>query len=277
MALLRIEIEDAWDVSGEEEQILKAGETQQLYERVTKSNAKTASVFSLRNVLTGLAAIFMMALASVWLLRDQVEVYDQEGLVRLADNSMVELREGSRLEVISISDENRRVMLEGEAYFDVEENPNSPFIISVSNSKVEVLGTEFLVKEADKSVFVEVKEGRVRLSNSILKDSIDLTAGMKAKSDENGNIQTVEYQNLMGWKNGVFQYDGQEMSYVVEELGIIFNTTIRIENQQLLNCPISAILPAENLEDVINQLAGQFKMNANQNGKNWTLSGGKCK
>jgi len=277
LAELRLGIEDAWDVSGGEKTIVTEEETNQLFQRITTNETREASIFSLKNLITGIAAIFVLGLSAIWLLRDQAEIYDGVGLVRLADNSMVEMREGSRLEVTSFDDAVRNVTLFGEAYFDIEEDQDRPFIISVKNAKVEVLGTEFLVKETRKSVFVAVEEGRVRFSNGLTVESMDLTAGMKAESNEQGEIIEVSYQNLMGWKSGTYEFEEQELAEIVEELSIIFNSIIVIENQQLLNCNISAILTAENLGEILNQLAAQLEMDARQEGQKWILSGGKCK
>jgi len=276
LAALRLEIEDAWDVSGGEEVLVNKDETEKLFQKIAKGKASESRIFSLRNLITGIAAVFILALSAIWLLRDQVEVYSEEGLIRLADNSMVELREGSRLEVTAMTDEKRNVKLSGEAYFDIEEDAGRPFVISISNARVEVLGTEFLVKESNNIVYVAVAEGRVRFSHKGAFESMELTKGMKAEANELGEIKEVQYENLMGWKSGTYQFEEQDLAEVTKELSIIFNTTIVVENRQLLNCSISAILIAENINEVLNQLTDQLKMDARQEGQNWTLYGGEC-
>ncbi len=282
LATLRLEIEDAWDVSGAEEVIVKKKDTELLYQRIIQEKKRDGTRFTKllkfsKPVISGIAAFFVIGLSALWLLRDQTEVYSEKGLIQLADNSMIELREGSRLEVTSINENARNVTLIGEAFFDIEEDASRPFIISTANTKVEVLGTSFLVKESNNAVFVVVEEGRVRFSNNKTEESVELTAGMKAVADDEGEIREVQYQNLMGWKNGIYEYEDQELADIIEELNVIFNTTIVVENQQLLNCRISAILPEENLKDILNQLASRLEMNAKQNGQDWILSQGKCK
>jgi len=275
LASLRIEIEDAWDVSGSEETIVKPKETEKLFENITKK--KSASVFSLRNLITGIAAMFVLALGSVWLMRDQIEIYTKEGLYTLNDNTTVELREGSRLEVSPFSNKERKVSLEGEAFFKVERDEKRPFTVNASNTEILVLGTSFLVKENKESVFVDLKEGKVRFSDLKTSESIELTKGMKAEYNISNGLKVVEYQNLSAWMDGTYQYIDQDLSQIVNELSLIFNANIKVENQELLNCRLSAIFNAENLEDILNQLAGQLEMNAKKNGQDWILSGGKCK
>jgi len=276
LARLRIDIEDAWDVSGAEEVIVTKQETEDLLQKIVKKN-KTATILSFKNLVAGIAALFALALGSVWLMQGQTKVYTEAGLVTLADNSTVDLRKGSRLEVNSFSDQGRNVTLRGEAFFDIAKDASRPFTITTSSTKVEVLGTSFLVKEAKESVFVDVEEGRVKFSGKRNdSESLILTKGMKAEYNEKKGLAKVEYENLSAWRDGVYQYQDQILSDVLKELSAIFSTRIDVENQQLLNCRISAILTADNLEDILNQLAGQLEMNANRSGQNWMLSGGKC-
>lgn len=275
LASLRIEIEDAWDISGNEAIIVNSDQTDALFENIKKSK-KSASVFSLRNIITGLAAMFVLALGSVWLMRDQSEIYTKEGLYTLSDNSKVELRKNSRLEVTSISDKERRVTLQGEAFFIVNKDKNRPFTVRTANTEILVLGTSFLVKEHEESVFVDLKEGRVKFSDLKSSESIELTEGMKAKYNLNDGIGLVEYQNLSSWMEGTYQYQDSELLKIINELSIIFNANINVSNQELLNCRLSAIFNAENLKDILNQLAGQLEMDAKKNGQDWILSGGKC-
>ncbi len=277
LASLRIEIEDAWDISGAEEELVEKGDTEKLFQRIVENKAKITSIFSLRNILTGVAAMFILGLSSVWLMRDQTKIYTKEGLIRLADNSTIDLRKGSRLEVSSFNADMRNVRLVGEAFFDIEKDSNRPFIISAADTKIEVLGTSFLVKGVNESVYVVVEEGRVEFSSNTTSESLELTKGMKAEFNKNTGLNEIQYQNLSGWKSGVYQFQDQSLADILKELGIIFNSTIEVEQQQLLNCRISAILTAENLEEVIKQLAKQLEMNAKQDGQIWLLSGGRCK
>lgn len=275
LARLRIEIEEAWDLAGELPTVTTEKETRLLQDRIRKSHSKSASIFSLRNVITGIAAVFVLGLSAIWLLRDQTEVYTEEGLIRLADNSMVELREGSRLEVVDMSEKVRKVHLRGEAYFDVSPNSERPFTVESKDARIEVLGTKFLVKESSTSVYVVLDEGRVKLSGE--SDSLVMSAGMKAQYRSEEGITTVDYQNLTGWQSATYQYVDQPLSVVVDELSLIFNNEIRVENQSLLNCLINAILTAENLNENLNQLAAQLEMNAEYDGKVWILSEGTCR
>src|SRR5690606_37683650 len=61
--------------------------------------------------------------------------------------------------------DHRTVRMTGEAYFDVSEDPDRPFIIQIENSQVKVLGTSFNLKNGDDFELALV-EGKVEVADS---------------------------------------------------------------------------------------------------------------
>ena len=61
----------------------------------------------------------------------------------------------------------RRIRLEGEAYFEVTHNPRRPFVVEFEGGEIQVLGTSFNVKAygGDDIVAVTLDEGRVALDD----------------------------------------------------------------------------------------------------------------
>lgn len=81
----------------------------------------------------------------------------------LADGSVVELKDGSRLDVRFTLGE-RRVRLTGEAHFTVAKNPARPFIVEAHGVEVRAIGTAFNVRVDAAAVEVLVTEGKVRVT-----------------------------------------------------------------------------------------------------------------
>ena len=80
----------------------------------------------------------------------------------LADGSVVELKDGSRLD-LQFTPGERRVRLTGEAHFTVAKNPARPFIVEALGVEVRAVGTAFNVRVDAASVEVLVTEGKVRV------------------------------------------------------------------------------------------------------------------
>ena len=275
LAAIRLQIEDTWDVVGPEQNIVKKEETDRLFQRIVEKEKK-AKVISLPRLISGIAALLILVAGTLWLMRDTATIYQKEGLFTLDDGSEVHLRAGSRLVVEPFNDSSRMMDLEGEAYFKVEKDAERPFVVNTQNTKVEVLGTAFLVKSLDSSVYVQVEEGKVRFSDRDEINAVELTEGMGMKYSTETGMETVNYQNLSGWKDGTYAFSGQELKDSIEELSVIFGSNIEVQDTQLLNCTISAILTANNLEETLNQLSNQLKMNVSKEGQNWVLVGGEC-
>jgi ferric-dicitrate binding protein FerR (iron transport regulator) len=103
------------------------------------------------------------------LLSDQVETSKpgEKRTLLLSDGSKVTLNAGSTFTISKNFNERiREVALEGEAYFDIEHNPEKPFIIHTTSMNIKVLGTIFNVKaySTDKT-----------LETSLLKGSVEVT------------------------------------------------------------------------------------------------------
>lgn len=88
-------------------------------------------------------------------------------LVNLPDGSSVILKENSRISYPhKFASGKREVYLLGEAFFEVEKNPDQPFYVYAGEMATRVTGTSFSVQanEKDKEVKLVVKTGIVEVS-----------------------------------------------------------------------------------------------------------------
>ncbi len=88
--------------------------------------------------------------------------------VELEDGSRITLEKGSKLSYPSHFATNKRmVVLSGEAFFEIANNPNKPFYVYANEVVTKVLGTSFRIKafEEDKKVIVKVITGKVSVYN----------------------------------------------------------------------------------------------------------------
>ena len=102
-------------------------------------------------------------------------VHNEEVLARagtrtkmvLPDGSQVWLNSNSRLKYNNdFNTNNREVVLEGEAYFEVANNARLPFIVHASPIDIKVLGTSFAVKSypQDKTIEATLLQGMIEVS-----------------------------------------------------------------------------------------------------------------
>lgn len=107
--------------------------------------------------------------------------------VVLCDSSHVWVNSDSRLTYPEHFGKERRVELEGEAYFDVEHDAGKPFVVHTEHLDVRVLGTEF-----DIQAYPELDYSTVAL----FEGSVEVMAGGRTELLEPGEVLT--YHHLTG-------------------------------------------------------------------------------
>ncbi len=127
--------------------------------------------------------------------------------ITLSDGSVIYLNGGSKLGIkeSEFDKQKREVWLvDGEAFFDVAQNQEKPFIIYSKDMQVEVKGTSFNVKAYSelKEQSVSVRSGKVEVSNAQQMLGI-LTANEQINySDNHFTRRHCDYQNAMAWIDG---------------------------------------------------------------------------
>jgi len=286
LAELRIDIEDAWDLSGQDELKVTPKETTQLLAKLTKNKTSVApsaerkstlTIGSVRKWAMGIAAILMMVLGVTWMMRDEALILDKAGAFTLNDGTVVNLREGSTLEVFAFNEQERRVTLSGEAFFNVASDASKPFVVTSDHVRIKVLGTEFLVKEMPTQTIIELVEGKIETTDVRSKESRILTKGMKVSHSADGKISTLDkYENLSSWRKGAYQYKDVVLADVIEELSIIHNVQIEVTNAKLTQCKLNAVLLGRDVDQIIDRISKTFKTTMTKDGSKYQLDGGQC-
>lgn len=134
---------------------------------------------------------------------------------QLPDASKVILNDGS---VISFDDsnwnENRKLKLEGEAYFIVSKG--SKFTVITQQGEVSVMGTQFNVKDRPDYFEVSCFEGRVQVIHS--GKVLELTAGDMFKAYGDKSIKEVTSAAKPEWLDEKSMFKSVPFNQVVEEL-----------------------------------------------------------
>ena len=105
--------------------------------------------------------------------------------VLLADSSRIWVAENSKLTYPeSFNGEERHVHLEGKAYFAVAKNEESPFLVHTAHLDVQVLGTEFDVREHPDREATEV---------TLYKGSVEVSANDETLVMSPGEIATYDH------------------------------------------------------------------------------------
>lgn len=162
----------------------------------------------------------------------------QYGELVLADNSRVWLNSKSKLEFPStFRSDKREVYLDGEAFFDVEADENSPFVVHTSDFSVEALGTEFNVNSfsnGDNST-TSLLSGKVNVRLKNKDESYELTPNQEIEYKEGEvDLRLISHLSQFEWKNGVISIEDEPMESLLEILGHYYGVEIEIRNTSIL-------------------------------------------
>jgi len=134
--------------------------------------------------------------------------------VSLPDGTKVWLNAGSSLKYpAKFAYDQRTVELKGEGYFEVAKDKSKPFMVVTTNQKIEVFGTHFNVNAYDDEPAVKTTllEGSVKVYQASTFISKFIKPGQQAiLTAKSFNIQDVDVEEAVDWKNGVFSFNEKE-------------------------------------------------------------------
>lgn len=206
--------------------------------------------------------------------------------VILADGTHVWLNANSELSYSSdfFKREVREVYLQGEAFFDVAENKEKPFIVHASGLEIKVLGTAFNVRSyaADPVVETTLVRGKVSIFQGEEPNlpPVTLLPNQQALFSKDSKTIALEdvanTENFTGWKNGWMIFDNKPFSYIKETLERWYDVTITMEDEHSLSCTFSAKFKDKTLQEVLEIFRSTESINYRIDGDHVFINGRLC-
>lgn len=188
----------------------------------------------------------------------------EQRIITLADGSVVRLNRNSKIELSDENSDTRTVRLDGEAFFDIERDPDRPFIVYSGDAVVEVLGTSFNVKGRSE-VMVAVKEGMVSLRNGNHEErsAAHLVAGqlgILSEVGENVKIETDEVENYFSWMNGHLKFERMPFDKVIWQLERIYDEEHRVEDPEMQSIRLTVYTEQIQREQVLESISAALNI-----------------
>jgi len=179
--------------------------------------------------------------------------------VNLSDGTKVWLNSKSTLKYpVEFSGKTRNVSLEGEAYFEVAKNQQSPFTVKTKSGNVTVLGTHFNVSAyaEDQNFETTLAEGKVKVSQE--DESVLLKPGQQARS-KNAGLKVVEVDASVytAWKDGKFYFENENLKNILIKMARWYNFNVKFEQKSLEQIKFTGIVlkdePIDHFLDIISK------------------------
>lgn len=192
-----------------------------------------------------------------------IEIKTNPGMtttVNLPDGSRVYLNSESSLAYPSFfSEDKRAVQLKGEAFFEVQKDPEHHFIVSgPHHTRIEVLGTSFNVEAFERDSFISTTLVEGKVCFTYLKDQQPAAVVMKPgqKLMYNTYLSQVKLIETSGeaetaWKDGKIIFQATQLPDALRMLEKQFNVTFVLSNDRLRKEAFNGSFTNQRLERIL--------------------------
>ena len=216
--------------------------------RKTRKPNKTGIVKMLRWSIAAVVLIGLGAAGAYWLLHPAPATIPAPLVVKqatqqilldtLPDHSVATINSGATIKYAKdFSGNTRSIHLTGNAGFDVTTDPAKPFIISVGDIQIKVLGTTFHVTEEKAAITVAVKSGAVSMYRG--------DSGITVKAGETGTYNNTTHRFNFQVANSSeikksFNFTNATLKEIATQLEKAYDIKIVFNNKKLEGCTMSS-------------------------------------
>jgi ferric-dicitrate binding protein FerR (iron transport regulator) len=203
--------------------------------------------------------------------QDYVTGKGRRATVPLADGTVVFLNAASTLRVApDFGRTERRVELEGEAYFAVAADIGRPFRVVTGSTVTEVRGTEFGVRYRRNTLNVVVSRGSVRVVNRSRRDSVDIGRGQGITATPAGEIsqpRRIDLKRSLAWRENRLSFTQTPLDEVMAEIEAVYDVQVQFRNPRARNRSLTGYFAVDSIDVVLSHIAIAMDVNIRREGK----------
>jgi ferric-dicitrate binding protein FerR (iron transport regulator) len=220
------------------------------YERfIAKLNRKKTLRLT-RNIASYAAAVALLVVSTWWITRQNTQnvhttqyqtLYVPVGQhvnLTLQDGTAVWLNAQTTLTYPTLfTGKERRVSVDGEAYFEIAKDTQKPFIVSAQGVEMQALGTQFNVycDTENQSVLTSLIEGGLKVYFPDAKaDSVTLQANQQVLvQDHKMAVESIPYLDYFLWKKGIYSFHDKPLGEVLKKLELYYDVKIIVKDPSI--------------------------------------------
>ncbi|SEW54089.1 FecR family protein [Chitinophaga arvensicola] len=119
----------------------------------------------------------------------------------------------------------RKVILQGQAFFDIATNAKQPFKVQANEMEVLALGTRFdMMAYADEpTINATLIDGKIKVQDKILRPG---QQAVLALSRHQLTVRDADVNKIMAWKNGLFVFNNTDLPTILREVARWYDVEI---------------------------------------------------
>lgn len=205
-----------------------------------------------------------------------------KSIITLSDGTKVSLNATSRLEFPSaFKGEKRLVYLSGEAFFEVQKDPEKPFIVITNKIATTVIGTSFNIEAfpEDAQISISLVEGKVKVEAFDDEDQYKktaetfLTPGEQViyKDGQALKKERFDREVVTAWKDGILNFKKADFEEIIDKLEKWYGVEFKVLNQNRKDIRFSGTFQNETLKNVLDAISYSQKFTYHIEGENITI------
>lgn len=227
------------------------------------------------------AAVVALLLIGTWTAYLMTDSYitvtapmDRKLSLLLPDSSNIWVNAGGTVRYKKEFRKDRRVMLDGEAYFDVVKIPTSPFRVLFNGACIEVKGTTFTIKAEQQKAEIILFSGKVAFTAPESKTTFEMQPSDRILYDAVTrnvsfmHVDAAEYD----WRSTEYRFVDKPLGELIDFLNRTYQVQIIVKNEGYEKSLFSGtIRKDEPLEDVLDKVCFTFNLQLRQTDTTITL------
>ncbi|HEX7071661.1 MAG TPA: FecR domain-containing protein [Rhodothermales bacterium] len=195
-----------------------------------------------------------------------------QNIVFLPDGSTVELNSASEIRYARgfavapfVAADERRVQLDGEAFFTVTPDAKRPFVVLTGDARIEVVGTRFNVRARDTAsgsrTIVTLQEGTVRVrsvgreSGAVVMDSVGASVELRAGETPRPLVAAASLEHVLAWRNNGFAVVDEPVDEILREVQRRFSVSLEVDPALATDPAMTVFYPrGTTAEEIIHDL-----------------------
>lgn len=195
--------------------------------------------------------------------------------VKLSDGSAVWLNSSSSIRFpVAFTEQERRVEITGEAYFEVAHNDKKPFMVSVNGTEIQVVGTVFNINSYNDegSMRTTLLKGAVKVKKGDKQVMIKPGEQAQVMNDDIKVTKDINTTKEVAWKNGLFYFKNEDLKTIMRQIARWYDVEVVYEGNVSKEGISGKIYRNANLSEVL-KLLNVLEVNFKIEGKKLIIKG----
>jgi len=208
------------------------------------------------------------------------EAADEKRTDTLKDGSVITMNKHSHISYgPEFNNVKRELTMSGEAFFSVVPDKSRPFIISLDDLTVEVVGTSFNVSRfpLTDDIEVQVQTGIVKMYTkaNLLMVKKGQT-GIYTRKDGTLKLKDTIDLNSIGYATNSFYFNDISLIEACKYLSHAFNVDIRLDQEKFRDCRVTAQFHSKSLNYILEVINATFNCTYKREGNTIQIHGKGC-